>query len=93
VLNGCERERLGMEEADVCDRFADGSKTDDGSTYGAWMVMNTKDTYFGGPLHSDLTVDGILYNYMSSNHHGDQTPNITNGFDRTFGPVGTNHLP
>lgn len=35
--------------------------------------MNTKDTYFGGPLHSDLTVDGILYNYISSNHHGDQT--------------------
>jgi rhamnogalacturonan endolyase len=22
----------------------------------------------------------------SSNHHGDNTPNITNGFDRTFGP-------
>jgi rhamnogalacturonan endolyase len=28
--------------------------------------MNTKDTYFGGPLHSDLTVDGIVYNYISS---------------------------
>jgi rhamnogalacturonan endolyase len=27
-----------------------------------------------------------VYNYISSNHHGDQTPNITNGFDRTFGP-------
>lgn len=54
-------------------RFADGSQTSDGSTYGAWFVMNTKDTYFGGPLHSDLTVDGILYNYISSNHHGDQT--------------------
>lgn len=51
------------------------------------MVMNTKDTYFGGPTHSDLTVDGILYNYISSNHHGDQTPNITHGFDRTFGPT------
>lgn len=37
------------------------------------MVMNSKDTYFGGPTHSDLTVDGILYNYISSNHHGDQT--------------------
>jgi hypothetical protein len=37
------------------------------------MVMNTRDTYFGGPTHSDLTVDGILYNYISSNHHGDQT--------------------
>jgi rhamnogalacturonan endolyase len=48
--------------------------------------MNTKDTYFGGPLHSDLTVDGIVYNYIVSNHHGDGTPNITHGFDRTFGP-------
>lgn len=37
------------------------------------MVMNTKDTYFGGPTHSDLTVDGIVYNYISSNHHGNQT--------------------
>ena len=26
--------------------------------------MNTRDTYFGGPLHSDLTVDGIVYNYL-----------------------------
>ncbi|KAM0279831.1 hypothetical protein ACHAQH_004382 [Verticillium albo-atrum] len=66
--------------------FADGSKTADGSTFGAWMVMNTRDTLFGGPLFSDLTVDGIVYNYISSNHHGNQTPNITNGFDRTFGP-------
>ncbi|GMF76573.1 unnamed protein product [Aspergillus oryzae] len=39
-----------------------------------------------GPLHSDLTVDGIVYNYLVSNHHGEGTPNITNGFDRTFGP-------
>lgn len=31
-------------------------------------------------------VDGIVYNYIVSNHHGDGTPNITNGFDRTFGP-------
>ena len=27
-----------------------------------------------------------MYDYISSNHHGDQTPNITHGFDRTFGP-------
>jgi hypothetical protein len=27
-------------------------------------VMNTVDTYFGGPTHSDLTVDGIVYNYI-----------------------------
>ncbi|RSM15213.1 hypothetical protein CEP52_000867 [Fusarium oligoseptatum] len=73
-------------DIDAYGLFADGSKTEDGNAYGAWLVMNTKDTYFGGPLHSDLTVDGILYNYISSNHHGDQTPNITHGFDRTFGP-------
>ncbi|OIW28428.1 rhamnogalacturonan lyase [Coniochaeta ligniaria NRRL 30616] len=66
--------------------FADGTQTDDNSTFGAWLVMNTRDTYYGGPLHSDLTVDGIVYNYIVSNHHGDQTPNITHGFDRTFGP-------
>ncbi|ORY62975.1 family 4 polysaccharide lyase [Pseudomassariella vexata] len=75
--------------------FADGSQTSDNSTFGAWLVMNTRETYFGGPLHSDLTVDGIVYDYIVSNHHGDQTPNITNGFDRTFGPqfYYFNHLP
>jgi rhamnogalacturonan endolyase len=66
--------------------FADGSKSQDGSTYGAWVVMNTRDTYFNGPKNSDLVVDGILYNYIVSNHHGNGTPNITDGFDRTFGP-------
>ncbi|CAE6460380.1 unnamed protein product [Rhizoctonia solani] len=65
--------------------YADGSTTN-GTTYGAWLVMNTRDTYFGGPIHSDLTVDGITYNYIISNHHGDTAPNITHGFDRTFGP-------
>ncbi|EUC63448.1 rhamnogalacturonate lyase [Rhizoctonia solani AG-3 Rhs1AP] len=55
--------------------YADGSTTN-GTTYGAWLVMNTRDTYFGGPIHSDLTVDGIAYNYVC----------IGNGFDRTFGP-------
>ncbi|KAI1762927.1 polysaccharide lyase family 4 protein [Hypoxylon sp. FL1150] len=75
--------------------YADGSQTGDNSTFGAWMVMNTKETYFGGPLHSDLIVDGIVYDYMVSNHHGDQTPNITDGFDRTFGPqyFYFNHFP
>ncbi|KAH8894154.1 polysaccharide lyase family 4 protein [Thozetella sp. PMI_491] len=66
--------------------FADGSLSNDSSTFGAWLVMNTKDTYFGGPTHSDLVVDGIVYNYIVSNHHGDGTPNITHGMDRTFGP-------
>lgn len=27
-----------------------------------------------------------VYNYLVSNHHGEGTPNITHGFDRTFGP-------
>lgn len=66
--------------------YADGSLNNDSSVFGAWLVMNTKDTYFGGPTWSDLAVDGIVYNYIVSNHHGDQAPNITNGLDRTFGP-------
>jgi rhamnogalacturonan endolyase len=66
--------------------YADGSGSSDGSTFGAWLVHNTVETYFDGPTHSDLVVDGIVYNYMVSNHHGDGTPNITDGFDRTFGP-------
>lgn len=44
--------------------YADGS-TSNGTNYGAWLVLNTRDTFFGGPLHSDLTVDGITYNYVS----------------------------
>ncbi|ROW02491.1 hypothetical protein VMCG_06068 [Cytospora schulzeri] len=66
--------------------FADGTYSNDGSVFGSWLVMNTKDTYFGGPTWSDLVVDGIVYNYIISNHHGNQAPNITDGFDRTFGP-------
>ena len=46
--------------------YGDGSKSSDGLAYGAWLVMNTKDTYFNGPTHSDLTVDGIVYNYLIS---------------------------
>ncbi|KAK0391136.1 hypothetical protein NLU13_0638 [Sarocladium strictum] len=71
---------------DVHGQFADGSTSPDGNTYGAWLVHNTRDTYYGGPLHSDLVVDGIVYNYMVSGHHGAPVPNITHGFDRTFGP-------
>lgn len=71
--------------------YADGSRADGGdgdqpSAFGSWLVMNTKDTYFGGPTWSDLTVDGIVYNYIVSNHHGNQAPNMTSGLDRTFGP-------
>ncbi|VUC36280.1 unnamed protein product [Clonostachys rosea] len=67
-------------------QYSDGSTSDDGSTFGAWLVLNTKESYYGGPLHSDLVVDGIVYNYIVSGHHGAPVPNITHGFDRTFGP-------
>jgi hypothetical protein len=49
--------------------FADGTKSKDGPTFGAWLIMNTKDTYSGGPLHSDMTVDGIVYNYIGEWYH------------------------
>ena len=44
--------------------YSDGTGTSAGVPYGAWLVMNTKDTYFNGPKWSDLTVDGIVYNYV-----------------------------
>ncbi|KAF4341179.1 rhamnogalacturonate lyase C [Fusarium beomiforme] len=71
---------------DVHGQFSDGSTSSDGSTFGAWLVHNTRETYYGGPLHSDLVVDGIVYNYLVSGHHGAPMPNITHGFDRTWGP-------
>jgi len=48
--------------------FGDGSKNPPGAngTFGAWMVMNSRDSYYGGPLHTDLTVDGNVYNYMGT---------------------------
>ncbi|KAJ7106411.1 galactose mutarotase-like protein, partial [Mycena crocata] len=57
-----------------------------GDALGAWWVVNQKDTFFGGPLHIDLMVDGIIYNKQSTSHGGATSPNVTNGFDRTFGP-------
>ncbi|KAJ3714564.1 galactose mutarotase-like protein [Lentinula guzmanii] len=63
-----------------------GLAPDNVTTLGAWWVINQKDTFFGGPLHGDLMVDGIIYNKQSTNHGGATNPNITNGFDRTFGP-------
>ncbi|KAL0934674.1 rhamnogalacturonate lyase c [Colletotrichum truncatum] len=71
---------------DVHGHFSDGSTSADGSTFGAWLVHNTRETYYGGPIHSDLVVDGIVYNYMVSGHYGAPHPNITHGFDRTWGP-------
>jgi rhamnogalacturonan endolyase len=37
---------------DVHGEYADGSNSVDGNTYGAWLVHNTHETYYGGPLHS-----------------------------------------
>ncbi|KAF3062421.1 putative rhamnogalacturonate lyase C [Daldinia childiae] len=71
---------------DVHGQYSDGSTSSDGNTYGAWLVHNTRETYYGGPLHSDLVVDGIVYNYLVAGHHGAPVPNITHGFDRTWGP-------
>ncbi|KAH9995210.1 polysaccharide lyase family 4 protein [Xylariaceae sp. FL0662B] len=67
-------------------QYADGTTSSDGNTYGAWLVHNTRETYYGGPLHADLIVDGIVYNYMVSGHYGAPVPNITHGFDRIWGP-------
>lgn len=44
--------------------YADGS-TSNGSSYGAWLVHNTVDTYYGGPLHQDIMVDGIVVSCIS----------------------------
>ncbi|KAI0778161.1 galactose mutarotase-like protein [Trametes elegans] len=61
-------------------------QSSDGTPFGAWWVVNQKDTFFGGPFHVDLMVDGIIYNKQSTSHGGATSPNITDGFDRTFGP-------
>lgn len=37
-------------------------------TWGAWLVTWNKETYYGGPLRSDLTVDGIVYDYMGESN-------------------------
>lgn len=50
---------------DVHGQYSDGSTSSDGNTYGAWLVHNTRETYYGGPLHSDLVVDGIVVSYFS----------------------------
>ena len=31
------------------------------------MTFQTRDTYFGGPLHSDLTVDGLVDRHYRRN--------------------------
>jgi rhamnogalacturonan endolyase len=37
---------------EVHGQYSDGTTSPDGSKYGAWLVHNTRDTYYGGPLHS-----------------------------------------
>jgi rhamnogalacturonan endolyase len=45
--------------------YSDGLRQKGNGTWGAWMVQWNRETYYGGPLHADLTVDGIVYDYMS----------------------------
>ncbi|KAF7558211.1 hypothetical protein G7Z17_g39 [Cylindrodendrum hubeiense] len=66
--------------------YSDGTANDAGETLGSWVVHNNVETYYGGPLHSDIMADGIAYDYIVSSHHGPRTPNMTDGFDRTWGP-------
>ncbi|BCS19879.1 uncharacterized protein APUU_20311A [Aspergillus puulaauensis] len=66
--------------------YSDGTPNENGESYGSWVVHNNVDTYYGGPLHSDIMADGIAYDYIVSSHHGARTPNLTAGFDRTYGP-------
>ncbi len=46
-------------------QYSDGTTSSDGNTYGAWLVHNTRETYYGGPLHYDLIVDGIVVGSVS----------------------------
>ena len=43
--------------------YGDGKAAGNG-TWGAWMVQWNRETYYGGPIRQDLTVDGIIYDYM-----------------------------
>lgn len=49
-------------------QYSDGTTSSDGNTYGAWLVHNTRETYYGGPLHHDLVVDGIVVSSSSNQH-------------------------
>ncbi|KIY50794.1 galactose mutarotase-like protein, partial [Fistulina hepatica ATCC 64428] len=58
-----------------------------GLALGAWWVVNQKDTFFDGPA-SIFTRSSIHYSTLpaTNNPQGSSSPNITNGYDRTFGP-------
>lgn len=49
-------------------QYSDGTTSSDGNTYGAWLVQNTRETYYGGPLHYDLVVDGIVVSSIRSRY-------------------------
>ncbi len=51
-------------------QYSDGSTSSDGNTYGAWLVHNTRETYYGGPLHADLMVDGIVVSMIPASMLG-----------------------
>lgn len=48
-------------DSDVHGMYADGTQSKDGSTFGAWLVMNTKDTYVSpDSLHRSSSVLTLL---------------------------------
>lgn len=61
-------------DSDVHGMYADGTQSKDGSTFGAWLVMNTKDTYVStGSIHypsSMLTLSWIVGRPHSLRSHG-----------------------
>ncbi|KAI8904533.1 galactose mutarotase-like domain-containing protein [Powellomyces hirtus] len=53
--------------------FADGTRNGtDGKQHGVWRVVNSKETFYGGPFHYDLMVDGGVYNKYSTTHYGNR---------------------
>lgn len=72
---------------DVHGMYADGTQIVNNYTFGSWLVINTKDTYFWRTTAFGSDCGWNCTQLHVSNHHGDGTPNITDGFDRTFGPV------
>jgi rhamnogalacturonan endolyase len=50
--------------------YGDGKVAGTNGTWGAWMVQWNRETYYGGPIHQDLTVDGIIYDYMGKKELG-----------------------
>ncbi|KAF2405443.1 galactose mutarotase-like protein [Trichodelitschia bisporula] len=53
----------------------------------AALLLRASSTSYGGPHRTDLTTDGILYDYLVSNHFGAHPPALTPGYSRVFGPA------